>query len=72
MKNRVTVQVVAIVLCGLLASPAFSPLSAASPAAMGRVVTNAPATMNGVAVPQEATLYSGDRLATGEKGWARV
>jgi len=63
---------VAIVLCGLLASPAFSPLSAASPAALGRVVVNAPATMNGIVVPQEATMYSGDRLTTGAKGWARV
>jgi ferric-dicitrate binding protein FerR (iron transport regulator) len=72
MKNRVSVQVVAIVLCGLLASPALSPLSAASPAALGRVVVNAPATMNGIAVPREATMYSGDRLATGAKGWARV
>lgn len=72
MRNRVSVQVVAIVLCGLLASPALSPLSAASPAALGRVVVNAPATMNGIAVPREATMYSGDRLTTGAKGWARV
>jgi len=72
MRNRVIVQVVAIVLCGLLASPVLSPLSAASPAALGRVVVNAPATMNGIVVPQEATMYSGDRLATGAKGWARV
>ncbi len=72
MKNRVTLQVVAIVLCGLLASPALSPLSAASPAALGRVVGHAPATMNGIVIPREATMYSGDRLATGAKGWARV
>ncbi len=72
MKNRVSVQVVAIVLCGLLASPALSPLSAASPAALGRVVVNAPATMNGIDVPKETTMYSGDRLTTGTKGWARV
>ncbi|HXE76444.1 MAG TPA: hypothetical protein VNN18_12540 [Candidatus Xenobia bacterium] len=72
MKKRVSVQVVAIVLCGLLASPALSPLSAASPATMGRVVAKAPATLNGVAVPQEATLFSGDRLTTGDQGWARV
>ena len=72
MRNRVIVQVVAIVLCGLLASPALSPLSAASPATLGRVVVNAPATMNGIVVPREATMYSGDRLATGAKGWARV
>ncbi len=72
MKNRVSVQVVAIVLCGLLASPALSPLSAASPAALGRVVVNAPATMNGIDVPKESTMYSGDRLTTGAKGWARV
>jgi len=72
MKNRVSVQVVAIVLCGLLASPALSPLSAASPAALGRVVVNAPTTMNGIDVPKESTMYSGDRLTTGAKGWARV
>jgi len=72
MKKRITVQVVAIVLCGLLASPALSPLSAASPAALGRVVANAPATMNGIVIPREATMYSGDRMVTGAKGWARL
>lgn len=72
MKNRVSLQLVAIVLCGLLASPAFSPLSAASPAALGRVVANAPATMNGIDIPRETTMYSGDRLTTGPEGWARV
>lgn len=78
MKSRVYVQVIAVVLCGLLASPAFSPLAAAAAptasgqAALGRVMAKAPATMNGVAIPSEATLFSGDRVATGPAGWARM
>jgi ferric-dicitrate binding protein FerR (iron transport regulator) len=72
MRNRLTAQVMVAVLCGLLAGPALSPLSAAPPAAMGRVVANAPATLNGVGIPREATVFSGDLLATGDTGWARI
>ncbi|MCI0404190.1 MAG: FecR domain-containing protein [Acidobacteria bacterium] len=71
MKNRLLTQVVVAVVCGLLAGPALSPLSAA-PAAMGRVVANAPAKLNGVLIPREATVFSGDRLTTGAEGWARL
>jgi ferric-dicitrate binding protein FerR (iron transport regulator) len=39
---------------------------------MGRVVASAPATLNGVAIPREATMFSGDRLTTGAEGWARL
>lgn len=72
MKNRFLAQVMAAVLCGLMAGPALSPLSAAAPATMGRVVANSPATLNGLAIPREATVFSGDRLATGADGWARI
>ncbi|MGH9778537.1 MAG: hypothetical protein ACRD5I_09000, partial [Candidatus Acidiferrales bacterium] len=72
MRNRFLAQVVVAVLCGLLAGPALSPVSAAAPATMGRVVANAPATLNGLAIPREATLFSGDRLTTGADGWARI
>jgi len=72
MRNRFLAQVMVAVLCGLMAGPAFSPLSAAAPATMGRVVANAPATLNGVAIPREATVFSGDRLTTGADGWARI
>ena len=74
MKNRFLAQVTVAVLCGLLVplSGTLSPLSAAAPATMGRVVANSPATLNGLAIPREATLFSGDRLATGADGWARI
>jgi len=72
MKNRLLTQVMVAVLCGLLAGPALMPLAAAPPASMGRVVASSPATLNGVAIPREATVFSGDRLATGANGWARV
>jgi ferric-dicitrate binding protein FerR (iron transport regulator) len=39
---------------------------------MGRVVATAPATLNGLIIPREATVFSGDRLATGADGWARL
>ncbi len=71
MKNRLLTQVVVAVMCGLLAGPALCPLSAA-PAAMGRVVANAPAKLTGVLIPREATVFSGDRLTTGAEGWARL
>ena len=72
MKNRFLTQVIVAVLCGMLAGPALLPLSAAAPATMGRVVANSPATLNGLAIPHEATVFSGDRLATGADGWARI
>ena len=72
MRNRFLAQVMVAVLCGLLAGPALSPLSAAAPATMGRVVANSPATLNGLAIPREATVFSGDRLTTGADGWARI
>ncbi|MGH9788582.1 MAG: FecR domain-containing protein [Candidatus Acidiferrales bacterium] len=74
MRSRFLAQVMVAVLCGLLAplSGTLSPLSAAAPATMGRVVANSPATLNGVAIPTEATVFSGDRLATGADGWARI
>jgi ferric-dicitrate binding protein FerR (iron transport regulator) len=62
------------VLCGLLLplGGTLTSLSAAPPAAMGRVLANAPAALNGVSIPREATFFSGDRLATGTDGWARL
>jgi ferric-dicitrate binding protein FerR (iron transport regulator) len=71
MKIRLLTQVVVAVLCGLLAGPAVTPMTA-GPATMGRVVASAPATLNGVTIPREATMFSGDRLTTGAEGWARL
>lgn len=73
MKNRTFIQPLAIMLCTLLAGPAVSPLGAAESAAvLGRVVAAAPAQLNGVTLPGDGTLMSGDRLSTGPSGWARV
>lgn len=73
MKNRPLAQAIAVLLCALLASPLFSPLSGADrAAAVGRIVSAPPVTVNGLALPADATLLSGDRLSTGPEGWARV
>ena len=62
----------AILLCALLASPAVSLSAAERAAVLGRIVAAPPAQVNGVALPADATLLDGDRLATGAQGWARV
>jgi hypothetical protein len=62
---------VAVLLCCLLVSPAVSLSAAERAAVLGRVVAP-PAQVNGVALPADATLLEGDRLATGARGWARV
>ena len=62
----------AILLCALLASPAVSLSAAERAAVLGRIVAAPPAQVNGVALPADATLLDGDRLATGARGWARV
>lgn len=73
MTKRVGMQCLSLILCGLLASPLFSPLSAASGTeALGRIVAAPPAAVNGVALPADTTLFSGDRITTGPQGWARV
>lgn len=73
MKYRPVTQLIAVLLCSLLASPLFSPVAAASGTeALGRVVSAAPATVNGQVLPNDSTLFNGDRLATGPQGWARV
>ncbi|MFQ5723882.1 MAG: FecR domain-containing protein [Terriglobia bacterium] len=73
MRNRGASRLFASILSVLLASPLFSTLSADETAAtLGRIVSSPPATLNGLEVPAEATLLDGDRLATGEQGWARV
>lgn len=72
MRNRPIYQPVALLLCMLLVSPVASPLSAAGPAAVGRIVSTPVAAVNGVHIPDEGTLFSGDRLTTGAQGWARV
>lgn len=62
-----------VLLCTLLAGPAFSPLvGAETGTALGRVLTGPPAQINGVSLPGDATLFNGDRLSTGANGWARV
>lgn len=62
-----------MILCGLLASPLFSPLSAASGTEpLGRTVAAPPAAVNGMALPSDTTLFSGARITTGPQGWARV
>src|SRR3990170_299730 len=53
----------AILLCALLASPAVSLTAAERAAVLGRVVAVPPAQLNGVALPADATLLDGDRLA---------
>jgi len=63
---------VAVLLCCLLASPAVSLSAAERAAVLGRIVAAPPAQVNGVALPADATLLDGDRLATGAQGWARV
>lgn len=63
---------VAVLLCCLLASPAVSLSAAERAAVLGRIVAAPPAQVNGVALPGDATLLDGDRLATGAQGWARV
>jgi len=63
---------VAVLLCCLLASPAVSLSAAERAAVLGRIVAGPPAQVNGVALPADATLLDGDRLATGAQGWARV
>jgi ferric-dicitrate binding protein FerR (iron transport regulator) len=72
MQRPALTKILSGILIALLASPAFSPLSAESASTLGRVVFLAPATVNGVAMPSEATLFSGDRVATGAHGAARV
>lgn len=73
MKNRQLASAIALLLSGLLASPAFSPLSAAPGAAvLGKIVSAAPTAVNGVGIPADATLFTGDRIATGPGGWARI
>ena len=73
MRNRRYIESLAFLLSLLQASPVFSPLYAAErAAALGRVVSAPPATLNGAVLPGEATLWNGDRLATGADGWARV
>ncbi len=62
----------AILLCCLLASPAVSLTAAERAAVLGRIVAAPPAQVNGIALPADATLLDGDRLATGAQGWARV
>lgn len=73
MRDRACTRFFACLLSVLLASPLFSPLSAAeTPVVLGRIVSAPAATLNGVEVPAEATLLDGDRLSTGEQGGARV
>lgn len=70
--NRRFSQPLALLLCCLLVSPAFSLTAAEQAAVLGRIVAAPPAQVNGVNLPGDATLLDGDRLATGADGWARV
>lgn len=73
MTDRRANQAIALLLCGLLASPALSPLYAADRAAiLGKIIAAPPAMVNGLTLPPDATLLNGDRLTTGLDGWARV
>src|SRR3990172_8822486 len=62
--SRHLVRPVAVLLCCLLASPAVSLSAAERAAVLGRIVAAPPAQVNGVALPADATLLAGDRLAT--------
>lgn len=73
MRKSTSTQAVSLLLCSLLASPMFSPLSAApGVAVLGQIVSGSPARLNGVRIPSETTLFNGDRVSTGPEGWARV
>lgn len=75
MKNRPKGLAIALLFFGLVTSLASSPLRAAPrPRAivLGRILSAPPATLNGVALPADATLFSGDRISTGPEGWARI
>lgn len=73
MRNSPAFQLISLLLCVLLASPVFSPLSAGSGTeALGHVVASPPASVNGIALPVDSTVFSGDRISTGPQGWARV
>lgn len=61
-----------MLLCCLLAGPAFSLTAAEQAAVLGRIVAAPSAQVNDVALPGDATLLDGDRLSTGPTGWARV
>lgn len=72
MKHSFSARGVAILLTFLLASSVFSPLSAASAPALGRMATVGPTSVNGVAVPAETTLFGGELIVTEKTGWARI
>ncbi len=66
-------QLIASIFSVWLASALFPPLAAAEKAqALGRIISVAPAKLNGLALPGTGTLFDGDRLTTGVNGWARI
>ncbi|MDA2914019.1 hypothetical protein MYX77_08700 [Acidobacteriia bacterium AH_259_A11_L15] len=74
MRDRAFTRLFACLLSVLLASPLFSPLSAAeTPVALGRIVSAPAATLNGVEVPAEATLLAGgEQIHLGARSQARA